>query len=278
MCNDLNTLPKNYKLKWQLEKNGKVISAAETHPVFPENSSEFQGFVKFKAPDVAKRTKYKLRLALFDEKGQGVSESDIDLDVFPDQNKKMSKPVYTFSEEGIAGQLLKELSVEESKRIESAGTVLIDDYSYYQKNKEKLDRMVEKGKTLVFFELPEGNFEIGKSKVDIEHTVMGQYYFVSPKSGHSMVKDARPFDFHFWYNDSKGLVTPFLRSMIKAGPEWSPILKTGKTTWVNMAGEYSAVVEMKKGKGKYRICQLQLNKRVKSNPVAKGFSFKIIEL
>ncbi|MBA7549008.1 hypothetical protein ES705_41476 [subsurface metagenome] len=137
--------------------------------------------------------------------------------------------------------------------------------------------MVENGKTLVFFELPQGNFEIGNSKVDIENTIMGQYYFVSPKSGHPLVKDAQPFDFHFWYNDSKGLVTPFLKSMIKAGPEWSPILKTGKTTWKYLAGTYSAVAEKKAGKGSYVICQLQLNNRINSNPVAKRFTVKMLD-
>ena len=245
--------------------------------VFPENGSQFQGYIKFKVPDVAKRTRFKLRLALFNENGEGISESQIDFHVFPDGETKNYNPVYTFSEDRIAAQLVNQLSLKSAENLESAGTILIDDFTHYQKNREKLDQMVGNGKTVVFLELPEGDFQIGNSEVNIENTVMGQYYFVSPKSGHSMVKDAQPFDFSFWHDETKGLVTPFLRSMIKAGSEWTPILKTGKTTWVNMAGEYSAVAEMKKDKGIYRICQLQLNNRVKSNPAARAFSYKIID-
>jgi hypothetical protein len=41
-------------------------------------------------------------------------------------------------------------------------------------------------------------------------------------------------------------------------------------------GPYLAAAEKKSGKGSYVICQLQLNKRVKSNPVAKIFSLEMI--
>ena len=49
-----------------------------------------------------------------------------------------------------------------------------------------------------------------------------------------------------------------------------------KTTWKDMGGEYAAVTEMKKGKGVFRICQLQLNNRINSNPAAKKFAMKLL--
>ena len=91
-----------------------------------------------------------------------------------------------------------------------------------------------------------------------------------------MVKDAKPFDFSFWYDDTKGLVRPLLSSMVKADTGWNPVLKTGKTSWVDMAGEYAAVAEMKKGKGAYRICQVQLNDRINHNPAAKIFAQRLL--
>ncbi|MGQ7868142.1 glycoside hydrolase family 2 protein [Sunxiuqinia sp. sy24] len=277
LCNDLNTIPENYKLKWQLEKNGKVIEAAETNPVFSENSSKFQGYINLKAPQVSKRSQYQLRLALFDQESKGVSESVIDLDVFPQEVANSTISVYTPSEKGKAGQLLSELGIKQVEDRNSAKVILVDDMSYYQQNKDQLDEMVENGKTLLFLELSAGEHAVDNRSVTIENTIMGQYYFVSPESGHAIVKDAHAFDFSFWYNDSKGLVTPILRSMIKADTGWTPILKTGKTTWVDMGGEYAAVSEMKKGKGVYRICQLQLNNRTVANPTARKFALQLFE-
>lgn len=43
-----------------------------------------------------------------------------------------------------------------------------------------------------------------------------------------------------------------------------------------MGGEYAAVTELEKGKGVYRICQLQLNDRINSNPAAKRFAMRVL--
>ena len=276
LCNDPVTIPEDYTLKYQFEKAGKVLYAAETVPEFAVNSSKFQGYIKFQAPAVSKRTQYKLRLALFNEKGEGVSESEIDLDIFPQKEKISKLSVFTPSVKGKARELLKELGVQNSESVESSHVILVDSIIYYRKNKQRIDKLVEEGKTLVFLELPEGNYEIGKSKIAIEKTIMGKYYFVSPKTGHILMKDAKPFDFKFWYNDSQNLVTPLLESMINSDDTWIPILKTGKTTWKTTAGEYSAVSELKSGKGRFIICQLQLINRTKSNPTAKKFAIQLL--
>ena len=47
-------------------------------------------------------------------------------------------------------------------------------------------------------------------------------------------------------------------------------------TVVDMGGEYAAVIELEKGKGVYRICQLQLNDRINSNPAAKRFAMRVL--
>ncbi|MBI9064171.1 MAG: hypothetical protein JEZ14_19450 [Marinilabiliaceae bacterium] len=278
LCNDLNTIPENHTLKWQLEKRGKVVFASEATPDFPLNSSKFQGYIRFNAPKVSHRSQYNLRLALFDEKGKGVSESVIDLDVFPQEVEKEKISAFVPDSEGKAEQLLKELNTGNAEDLNSADVILIDDVTWYQQNRDAVDQMVENGKTVIFLELPVGEFNIGESQIAIEKTIMGQYYFVSPQTGHPMVKDTQPFDFKFWYNDSKGLVTPFMGSMVKADSSWKTILKTGKTTWVEMGGEYAAVSEMRSGKGVFRICQLQLNGRIHSNPSAKKFAVKLLGL
>ena len=105
---------------------------------------------------------------------------------------------------------------------------------------------------------------------------MGDYYFVSPETGHELVKWARPLDFKFWYNEKEGLITPFIGKVFKADG-WSPILTSGLTTWESRDnGTYLAVAEKRSGKGKYIICQLRLNDRVNTNPVARKFAYKLI--
>ncbi len=277
LSNDLNRAPKDYALKWQWEKDGKALEASKTTPKIPLNSSEFQGFINVKAPNVLNRAQYQLRLALFDTNGNGISESVIDIDVFPKAKENLVPTIYIPSKEGKASQLLGDLKIKPSDDEASANTILIDNIEDYQKNKESMDKMVEAGKILVFLELPVGNHFIGNEEVNIEKTVMGQYYFVNPESGHPLVKGFKPFDFKFWYDDSKGLVLPFLSSLVQVKNNWKPILKTGKTTWVDIiGGSYAAAMELKSGKGSYRICQLQLNNRVKPNPTAAMFAIKLL--
>ena len=277
LCNDLNVVPKDNTLKWQLEKKGKVISSSKSVPQFPLNSSKFQGYIKFNAPKVSKRSLYNLRLALFDENGLGISESVIDLEVFPKINPNKDMNIFVPNSEGKSATLLTELNVKYNSDYNNSDVILIDDIGFYKKNKEEIDVLVEEGKTVVFLELPAGKFKIGDNEIVIEKTIMGQYYFVSPTTNHSIVKNAEPFDFKFWYDDSKELVSPLLASMIKVdGSSSDIILKTGKTTWKDIAGEYAAASEIKKGKGVYRICQLQLNNRTKSNPTAKRFAVRLI--
>lgn len=276
LMNDLNIEPENHKMKWQLEKNGKIIATSETQPNFPLNSSKFQGYINFKAPNVSKRSQYNLRLALFDEKGKGVSESLIEIEVFPEMMGSTSLSVLAPNSEGKASDLLNELQVKSNSDFNNSDLILIDDIGFYTDNKEKLDDLVKEGKTLVFLELPEGNFEIGEKEVAIEKTIMGQYYFVSPETNHSLVKNTKPFDFKFWFDESKNLVTPILDAMINVDDSWEVILQTGKTTWVDINGKYAAAAELKSGNGSFIICQLKLNHRIKTNPTAAIFAKRLL--
>ncbi len=276
LCNDLDSIPEGCALKWQFEKEEEVLFASEAVPDFPICSSKFQGNIKFNLPGVSKRTTYKLRLALFDKYGVGVSESVIDLEVFPGKGKEEKLSVFMPSQGAEAAQLLHEMEVVPTEDLVSADVLLVDNVDQYQRNNQYFDQMVEDGKILVFLEPPVGEYNIGGTHVSIEKTIMGEYYFVSPQTGHPLVKDAKSFDFKFWYNDQKGLVSPILGSMIAMEDRWVPVLSTGKTTWVGIAGAYAAVAEMKSGKGAYRICQLRLNGRVCSNPTAKIFTRKLL--
>ncbi len=64
ICNDLNSVPAGYILKYQVEKDGKIVFANQVAANIPDNSSQFQGFLKWKTPSVSRRTAYTLRIAL----------------------------------------------------------------------------------------------------------------------------------------------------------------------------------------------------------------------
>jgi len=275
ICNDLNSSPDNYKLKYQLERKGKVVFANQITPGIPENSTKFQGYIKFPAPAVSKRTEYILRLGLFDEKGNEISQSKLNLEVFPEQ-KVLSNRIFVSSVNGKGNEILKELGVIAEKSMEPASVILIDDYNWYKLNKPKVDQQVKSGKRAIFLDLDAGDYSIAESEVKVENTIMGEYYFVSPTTGHEMVTWAKPMDFKFWYSSEKERVRPFINKVFKA-EGWTPILNTGRTSWAGDQGPYLAAAEKKIGNGSYVICQLQLNNRVKSNPTARIFANKLLQ-
>ncbi|MDY7396893.1 glycoside hydrolase family 2 TIM barrel-domain containing protein [Aureibaculum sp. 2210JD6-5] len=278
ISNDLIEIPQNYTLKWQWEKAGKVLKSSQTAAQIKEHGSKFQGHIVTDAPKVNTRSQFQLRLALFDEAGKGVSESKIDLDIFPKNETDKNTNVFVASNDETILQILSDLDVKPSNNKSTSSTILVSNFEDYQENKSEYDKLVEQGARLIFLELPAGEHEVGDEKVTIENTIMGKYYFVNPVTGHPLVEDFKPFDFKFWYHEEKKLVRPLLESMVRVENDaWSTILKTGKTTWVDIKGEYAAAAELKKGKGAFIICQLQLANRLKTNPTARLFASRLLK-
>ncbi len=275
ICNDLNNSPDNYSLKYQLERKGKVVFANSITPDIPVNSTQFQGYIQFPAPKVSKRTAYILRLGLFDENGNEISQSTLDLEVFPEQ-KVAPQQVFVSSEDGKASKIVTELGLNSQSSMEQASLILIDDFTWYEENRTKIDQQVRSGKRVIFLELDAGDYTIADSDVKVENTSMGEYYFVSPTTEHEMVARAKPMDFKFWYNSEEECIRPFISKVFKA-KGWSPILNTGRTSWSGDQGPYQAAAEKKSGKGSYVICQLQLHNRIKSNPVAKRLIMEMMD-
>lgn len=278
LSNDLNTLFEGYKLSYQLEKKDKILLAHSVTPQFQKNSSVFQGYISFEAPAVHQRTGYQLRLGLFDAKGREVSQSVIDMDVFPRFTVKSPVKICVPGILGRGADLLAELNIVPVHDVKQSDVIMIDNYGWYAENTELVDILVQAGKTALFLELPEGRYAIAGSEVHSFDTVMGNYYFVSPQTGHERVQWAEPMDFKFWFNEQAGVVTPLIGNVLKADG-WMPILTTGQTSWGSRdEGPYLAVAEKKSGKGKYVICQLQLNHRVHSNPTAHKFACNLLGL
>jgi hypothetical protein len=275
ICNDLNSVPAGYQLKYQVEKDGKIVFANQVAARIPVNSSQFQGFLKFKAPNLTSRTAYTLRIALVNEKGESTCQNEFKFDVFP-KIRPMGKKVYVLGESGgKAAQLVQQAGYQQALSAETADVVLVDNYAKYVKAETQINELVYRGKKVVFIELSAQNYHIAGTNVSVEKNNMGDYYFVSPATGHPLMKNSNPFDFSMWYNGKEGYITPILAYTI-SGPEWTPILSSGASNWVADKGTVMVAAELKYGKGLFRICEVQLVDRIKYNPTAFGFLDKIL--
>ncbi len=270
LCNDLNISPKNYLIKYQIENNGKVVFANQTNAEIPINSSRFQGVIKYKLPKVSKRTNYTLRIALFNEKGESVSQNHFDFEVFTIP-KAINQSAFIIGDiDGKAAAICKESGIETTTNWKDATVILVDDFSKYSAIQTELIAEVEKGKKIIFLELPSGTYNVAGSDVTVDKTNMGNYYFVSPETDHPRVKNFEPFDFRFWYDSEKEIISPIL-SYTFTGDNWVPILISGASNWLADKGTVMAVGEMKKGKGSLIICEVDLLNKIGVNPAAREF-------
>ncbi|SMO52185.1 glycoside hydrolase family 2 TIM barrel-domain containing protein [Solitalea koreensis] len=275
ICNDLNIAPAGYQLKYQIEKEGKVIMANQIAANIPVNSSQFQGFLKFKVPGIRSRTAYTLRMSLVNEKGESVNQSDFAFEAFPETTPS-KRTIYIVGERnGKAATLTQQAGYNIASSGETADAILIDDFAKYKTQETQINEWVNAGKTVVFMELPAQQYSIANTSVSIEKNSMGDYYFVSPSTGHTIVKNNQPFDFNLWYNGKEGYIAPIL-SYTMSAPEWKPILSSGNSNWLGDKGTAMAAGELKYGKGVFRICEVQLTDRIKYNPTAFDFFDKMI--
>lgn len=275
ICNDYNTAPSGYRINYQLEKNGKPVFANQVKAEIPINSSKFQGFIKFKCPEVSQRTEYTLRIALFNNEAQCIYQNKFDFEVFPEMEAIHKKVFVLGKKEGIATTLVNQSGCQLSPDIENADVILIDDFDRYKTNEDVINKMVEKGKTVLFTGLSASEYKISNTTVSIDKTNMGNYYFVSPETGHQLVKSFKPFDFRFLYNGQSKMISPILGYTIKS-KAWTPILSSGASNWTDDKGPVMAAAELKYGEGVFRICELDLADKLQYNPTALMFFEKLL--
>ncbi|WP_140939264.1 glycosyl hydrolase 2 galactose-binding domain-containing protein [Sphingobacterium lumbrici] len=270
ICNDLNKAPEGYQIKYQIEKEGKVVLANQVVARVPVNSAEFQGFLKFKSPNVDQRTAYMLRVALVNEKEESIYQNEFAFEVFPQRVAPQNKIHIIGGEGSQVATLVQQAGYRVVSSGEAADAILIGGFDHYKVRQHEIEGWAKSGKTVLFMELPEGQYSIANTTVSIEKNSMGDYYFASPMTGHPVVKDNQPFDFNLWYDGKEKCIAPIL-SHTMSGEGWIPILTSGNSNWLGDKGTVMAAGELKYGKGVFRICELQLIDRVVCNPTAIFF-------
>ena len=278
VCNDLTTVPKNIFLHYQLEIDKKVILAQRARAVIPSCGSAFQGFLRFRAPTVKRRSQVAVRLGLIDGTGKVLHETAVYLDIFPLPGKAHRKRAVIFgSEQGKAAKLAKDTGLRAvfSATIKPGDVLLIDDFARFTGNRKEIIQAVRQGATAVFVELAEGEYEITGDRVTIVPCARGARHFVSRGTGHPLVADFAPDDFKFWYDPEKGYVTPLLATTFTA-PGWDAVLTTGNK---HQSGNWQptlAVAEKRYGDGYFRISQIALAGRTPGHPVALLFARRLL--
>jgi hypothetical protein len=275
VCNDKNEVPENFTLKYQLVKGEKTIFANHVSPEIPSNSAKFNGFIDFKAPKVNQRSEYTLYSALVDGNNRIVDQSEFSFEVFPEINYETNEIETLEKDNEIIESVATEMGYK-TKMKDGLNTIVIQDYELYIKDSVRINKAVNDGAKVVFMDFKSGSYQIANSVIEVSPTEMGTYFFVSPQTGHEMVKEFKSYDFRFWYDPKVDYIAPILSHYFK-GDGWKPILSTGSLNWVEAGEEMIAVGELKYGNGSFIVCQIDMSGKLNSNPTAKIFTGKLLD-
>ncbi|MEO9474394.1 MAG: sugar-binding domain-containing protein, partial [Cyclobacteriaceae bacterium] len=218
LSNDLNE-SKLCTLKYQFLDDQGILLSNSVSAELPVNSSKFIGYLEYPTPIIDTRNTYTLQVALFDFNGNQIHQNQFDFDVFPDPDYE-SKSVYLIGDDPEILEIIANNHTINKTNMDKADAILVVDYELYLSKKRKVDQQVNRGATCLFLNLPAGIYDIGNSKVEAKSTEMGQYYFVSPETGHELVKAFKPNDFWLWYDDKTEMIEPILSQTFRANG-WS---------------------------------------------------------
>jgi hypothetical protein len=278
ICNDLTSVPDAMRLHCQLELGGRVIAAHGSEVVVPRCGSAFQGFVRFRTPEVDKRTRAVVRVAVLDSFRKTLHDSCVNIDIHPRPEPLPEHSVALLGEPtGAAARLADELSLSVAEDLAAAenGTILIDSYAGFQRNCAEVMHAVRHGARAVFLELPEGDYRIAEEVISVVGCGMGPRHFVSRDTGHPLVRGFQREDFQMWFDPDLDRVAPLLNSTFTA-PGWNAVLTTGNGDWRGEWHRTLAVAERQCGGGSIIVCQLCLAGRTQHNPVAREFAERLV--
>ncbi len=279
ICNDLPEIPNNCSIKYQVEMDNKTIITGHVDASILASGSSCQGLIKFSAPKADIRRKAKIQLGLFDNEGKNLHDTEISIGIFPEpQTVKNGKAIIIGQKQGKASKLAKDLGLAPifNGEIDSCKLIIIDNFSIYLENQKEIITAVNNGATAVFVELPKGEYKIANVNIEIEACGMKPRHFVSRKTGHPLVQGFEAEDFKFWDDPDSGFITPLLETTFKA-TGFSEILTSGNGNWIGEWGKTTAVAEKKYGKGVFKISQISLAGRTKTNPIANIFARRLLE-
>lgn len=279
ICNDLSEPMRPSTLIYAAEFEHRTIHRGSEKIDIPACESLCPGLLKFPAPAVSDRNRLTVRLALRDDSGRTLHDSKLELEIFePIRINSKRRAQFISKQPERLAQFIKnlEMNISFEKDDLTKALILIDSYSAFLNEDESIRRAVQNGAIAVFLDLPPGNYRIADTDISVKECGMGARHFVSCSTGHPLVEKFLPGDFKFWYDSEVDYPTPLLYSTFEA-PGWTPILTSGHGDWQGNWKPVLAAAEKKEGLGSWRICQVQLIKRIGGNPVASIFASNLIQ-
>ncbi|MGC9359188.1 MAG: glycosyl hydrolase 2 galactose-binding domain-containing protein [Anaerolineae bacterium] len=282
VCCDPTDPPEGLLLRYQLEHGGKILASGEQEARVTPCGSAFQGWLRLKLPDVARRSQVTVRLALVDAADTPLHDTYLALEVFA-KPELPRRAIVTLDETGDrAHRLAHELGLDPIAAHWDAlappgASYLVGDGVALAKYGDMLRGAAEGGATVLTLGLPPGEHEVLGIPVTVTACGMNARHFASRATGHPLVADLDPHDVRFWYDADAGMVTPFLHATFQ-GNGWTPILTSGNGDWSGEWHPALAAAERLVGSGVVRLCQADLAGRAAHNPSAYMLAARMLSL
>lgn len=280
ICNDHDEEIQGAMLHYQILHHGNVIAAGKRKACISACTSEFQGFVPFKAPKVQERDVYSIQAGLFGADGQLFHEHSLDMEVFPQIEKKPLKVCILGEKNARVEAAMGDMGWTEITLREAGkgDLILVLSYDCYKEQEEICLEKAEKGAKLLFQELQAGDYEIGSSMIHIRDCGMLPLHFVSRGTNHPLVRDFLPEDLKYWYDPEAGYITPLLERTIEAS-DFEEIVSSGNQdssgNWHRVGALMKMRPQMKKGQ--IYVNEIKLFGRTGTNPTAAMLLSRIAE-
>ena len=289
ICNDLDEELHGYKLKYQAILQDKLLFAEEKTIDIPAFDITFEGFIPVKVPAIEGRTELFVQIVLESAEGNIVSSYELKLEAFPENKKTLKKLAAIGMLEEFSEKVAKEYIVDFIP-LENAGkntAILVFDLEAYKEKEAQCLDLVQKGATIIFFNLPLGNTLIAKDAVEVNKCPKRKVHFAARNMEHPMVADFKKDDINYWFDESEDCISPVLGEMFEA-EGYQQIVTTVKRVEDpngNVQGSCSgiwskslAVGEKPYGKGMIRVSQIDFSQRIVENPTANILFERLIDL
>ena len=269
LANDKKATFETGELIWEVRIKDKIVFANSQEVEIPSVGPKFAGHFRYQLPKVKKRTTAEIQLALQHD-GEVIHSTKITVNIFPEINSKKQQVLVLKSDKPaikLAAQLgLSPLFVAEYNSKKTVPIILSSHKSIHNK---KVQELLNDGANVLLTEQIEDTiFTIDNTQINIT-TKEGGVSFVSRKTGHSLVKYNKPFDFSYWYNSNVDYISNSMNSYIEPNPDLTAVLRIMKDKLL--------VAELPVGNGKVYISQLQFEDFIDNEPVLKKFLLDILK-
>jgi hypothetical protein len=284
VANDFDQAQEDFSLHYEITCDGAVLSGGVSDARLEACKPTAQGIIELTLPEFAQRSTVEVAISLVDAAGRALHDALLQLEVFPVVDIRIESPTKIFV---VAGEDQAEVSVitdfiesfegqfEQVEQLSDADSILVTDTKALERQRGDLEAAVRAGASALILRLAPGEYTFGDSPVLVRKAGMGPRHFVSCQTEHPLAEGFNENDFKFWFDETKGHVSPILETTLEAAG-WETVLLSGDGGWKRPWGAVPAVIEREAGEGRWRVCQIDLLWRVRTNPAAKHFALGLL--